>query len=236
MRPSLDRLDAAVAGKSRCGAGQCRRGRAGSTALLRLAKRQKGVTLKAPVSLLGHQETGRQQAARGVEAEVAIELEQPPARDETQKPMGSSRSLLLRRQSDHARRSDHAPALGAEEPRCRRRSWRRALPQPDRTGHVNTAILGRVSMRRGRSPRAAYALPTQRLVHSLGPQRLRSWFGVIARQGAPGSGVSGPRGRGLSPSRARSAAPPRDAAVGRARRARSDHAVRRRAHGSARRC
>jgi hypothetical protein len=41
VRPSLDRLDAAVAGKSRCGAGQCRRGRAGSTALLRLAKRQR---------------------------------------------------------------------------------------------------------------------------------------------------------------------------------------------------
>jgi hypothetical protein len=64
------------------------------------------------------------------------------AADETQKPMGSSRCLLLRRQSDHARRSDHAPALGAEEPRCWRRSRRRALPQPDNSGHEVGANSG----------------------------------------------------------------------------------------------
>jgi hypothetical protein len=38
------------------------------------------------------------------------------------------------RESGHDQPDRHVTPSGAEEPRCERRSWRQALPQPDKGG------------------------------------------------------------------------------------------------------
>ena len=47
---------------------------------------------------------------------------------------------LLSPTSSHASRADDVIAIGAEEPRCRRRSWRRPLPQSDSCGYANATL------------------------------------------------------------------------------------------------
>jgi hypothetical protein len=69
------------------------------------------------------------------EAEVPIELDTPIAT--TIKPgLGELDELLHSAASRNAGWPGEMAAPGAEEPRCRLPSWRRALPQPDNLSHA----------------------------------------------------------------------------------------------------
>lgn len=92
----------------------------------------------------------------GRKAEVLTRAGATAARDETRQRAQGAGWLLLRQQCDHVDRAGEMLLLGAEEPRCGRRSWRERFPR--RTRWV-TAMSATDSPRVATAPSARTALP-----------------------------------------------------------------------------